>query len=79
METVTKCPGLKMVAEDGKMRLIDAGNLEVIFRVIQSIPSPKAEPHSGSGWQELVKDRIEEIQDPERAIVRAKIYEQKRL
>ena len=76
-ETVTKCHGLKMVAEDGKMRLIDAGNLEVIFRIIQSIPSPKAEPFKQ--WLARVgQDRIEEIQDPERAIVRAKkIYEQK--
>ena len=76
-ETVTKCNGLKMVAEDGKMRLIDAGNLEVIFRIIQSIPSPKAEPFKQ--WLAKVgQERIEEIQDPERAIVRAKrIYEQK--
>ena len=76
-ETVTKCNALKMVAEDGKMRLIDAGNLEVIFRIIQSIPSPKAEPFKQ--WLARVgQDRIEEIQDPERAIVRAKrIYEQK--
>lgn len=76
-ETVTKCNALKMLAEDGKMRLIDAGNLEVIFRIIQSIPSPKAEPFKQ--WLARVgQERIEEIQDPERAIVRAKrIYEQK--
>ncbi len=76
-ETVTKCNALKMITEDGKMRLIDAGNLEVIFRIIQSIPSPKAEPFKQ--WLARVgQERIEEIQDPERAIVRAKrIYEQK--
>ena len=76
-ETVTKCNGLKMVAPDGKMRLTDAGNLSVIFRIIQSIPSPKAEPFKQ--WLARVgQERIEEIQDPERAIVRAKkIYEQK--
>ena len=56
-ETVTKCNGLKMVAEDGKMRLIDAGNLEVIFRIIQSIPSPKAEPFKqwlAKSWVKIV-------------------------
>ncbi len=76
-ETVTKCNALKMVAEDGKMRLTDAGSLESIFRIIQSIPSPKAEPFKQ--WLAKVgQERIEEIQDPERAIVRAKrIYEQK--
>jgi len=76
-ETVTKCNALKMVAPDGKMRLTDAGNLSVIFRIIQSIPSPKAEPFKQ--WLARVgQERIEEIQDPERAIVRAKkIYEQK--
>jgi hypothetical protein len=76
-ETVTKCNQLKMIAEDGKMRLTDVGNLEVIFRIIQSIPSPKAEPFKL--WLAKVgQERIEEIQDPERAIIRAKkIYEQK--
>ena len=76
-ETVTKCNALKMRTEDGKMRLIDTGNLEVIFRIIQSIPSPKAEPFKL--WLAKVgQERIEEIQDPERAIIRAKkIYEQK--
>ena len=76
-ETVTKCNALKMIAEDGKIRLINAGNLEVIFRIIQSIPSPKAEPFKL--WLAKVgQERIEEIQDPERAIVRAKkIYDQK--
>jgi prophage antirepressor-like protein len=76
-ETVTKCNALKMVAEDGKMRLIDAGNLEVIFRIIQSIPSPKAEPFKQ--WLARVgQERIEEIQNPELAVNRAKeIYDKK--
>ena len=43
-ETVTNCNQLKLVAEDGKLRLTDVGNVEQIFRLIQSIPSPKAEP-----------------------------------
>lgn len=43
-ETVTDCNQLKLEAEDGKMRLTDVGNVEDIFRLIQSIPSPKAEP-----------------------------------
>ena len=43
-ETVTKCNRLKMVAEDGKMRVTDAANPETLLRLIQSVPSPKAEP-----------------------------------
>ena len=43
-ETVTNCNGLKMVAPDGKMRLTDVADTEQLFRLIQSIPSPKAEP-----------------------------------
>ena len=43
-ETVTNCHQLKMKAADGKMRLTDVADLEQMFRVIQSIPSPKAEP-----------------------------------
>jgi hypothetical protein len=43
-ETVTNCNQLKMEAEDGKMRITDVGNVEQIFRLVQSIPSPKAEP-----------------------------------
>ena len=43
-ETVTNCNALKMVAPDGKMRLTDVADIEQIFRLIQSIPSPKAEP-----------------------------------
>jgi hypothetical protein len=43
-ETVTNCNGLKLRAADGKMRLTDVADTEQIFRIIQSIPSPKAEP-----------------------------------
>jgi hypothetical protein len=43
-ESVTKCNGLKMKAKDGKMRMTDVADTETIFRIIQSIPSPKAEP-----------------------------------
>ena len=43
-ETVTKCNRLKMVADDGKMRLTDAANVETLLRLIQSVPNPKAEP-----------------------------------
>ena len=43
-ETVTNCNRLKMVAEDGKLRLTDAANAETLLRLIQSVPSPKAEP-----------------------------------
>jgi prophage antirepressor-like protein len=43
-ETVTKCHGLKMKAVDGKMRETDCANTEIMFRIIQSIPSPNAEP-----------------------------------
>lgn len=43
-EVVTNCHGLKLPAEDGKMRETDCANLETMFRIIQSIPSPKAEP-----------------------------------
>ncbi len=76
-ETVTNCHQLKMVAEDGKLRLSDVGDLETVFRIIQSIPSPKAEPFKL--WLAQVgKERIDEIKDPELAMNRAKeIYEKK--
>jgi DNA-damage-inducible protein D len=68
---------LKMQSSDGKMYDTDASDLKGIFRIIQSIPSPKAEPFKL--WLAKVgQERIEEIQDPERAIIRAKnIYEGK--
>jgi DNA-damage-inducible protein D len=62
---------LKLVAEDGKMRLTDVGSVEDIFRLIQSIPSPKAEPFKQ--WLAKVGyERIQEIQDPAQSIDRAR-------
>ena len=69
-ETVTNCYGLKMKAADGKMRLTDVADMQGIFRIIQSIPSPKAEPFKL--WlAEVGKERIDEIIDPELTIDRA--------
>ena len=69
-ETVTKCNALKMLAADGKMRLTDIADTETIFRIIQSIPSPNAEPFKL--WLARVGyERIEEVEDPEIAIARA--------
>lgn len=51
-EAVTNCNRLKMVAEDGKQRLTDAATAETLLRLIQSVPSPKAEPMSAEGMQE---------------------------
>jgi hypothetical protein len=70
-ETVTNCNGLKMQAADGKMRLTDVGNVEQIFRLIQSIPSPKAEPFKQ--WLAKVGyERLQEIQDPSLNMDRAR-------
>ncbi len=69
-ETVTNCNALKMEAVDGKMRFTDVADTEQLLRLIQSIPSPKAEPFK----QWLAKigyERIEEMQDPELTIDRA--------
>ena len=76
-ETVTNCNQLKMRAADGKMRLTDAANTEQLLRIIQSIPSPKAEPFKL--WlAEVGKERIDEIHDPELAVQRMRrIYAQK--
>lgn len=69
-ETVTKCHGLKMLTPDGKMRLTDAADTETMLRLIQSIPSPKAEPLKL--WLARVGyERLEETADPELAINRA--------
>ncbi len=69
-ETVTNCNAFKMPAPDGKMRLTDVADTEQLFRIIQSIPSPKAEPFKQ--WLAQVgKERLEEIDDPELAISRA--------
>ena len=69
-ELSTMCRQLKLKAPDGKMRLTDVADIQGIFRVIQSIPSPKAEPFKM--WLAQVgKDRIDEITDPELTIDRA--------
>lgn len=69
-ETVTNCHTLKMMAADGKMRLTDVADTEVMLRLIQSIPSPNAEPFKL--WLARVGyERIEETHDPELAINRA--------
>lgn len=70
-ETVTNCNRLKLEAEDGKLRLTDVGNLEDIFRLIHSIPSPKAEPFKQ--WLAKVGyERLQEINDPSQSIDRAR-------
>ena len=69
-ETVTNCHALKMLAKDGKMRKTDVADTEQLFRLIQSIPSPKAEPFKQ--WlAQLASERIDELQDPEITIDRA--------
>lgn len=69
-ETVTNCERLKMLASDGKMRLTDVADTEQLLRLIQSIPSPKAEPFKM--WLAKVgSERIDETADPELAIDRA--------
>ena len=70
LELSTICRQLKMVASDGKLRMTDAADTESIFRIIQSIPSPNAEPMKR--WLARVGyERIEETEDPEKAIQRA--------
>lgn len=70
-ETVTNCHALKMKATDGKMRKTDVATTEQLLRIIQSIPSPKAEPFKA--WLAMVgRERIEETIDPELAFERAK-------
>ena len=69
-ETVTNCNALKMTAADGKKRLTDVANTEQLLRIIQAVPSPKAEPFKA--WLARVgRERIEETIDPEQAIDRA--------
>jgi hypothetical protein len=76
-ETVTNCNHLKMQAGDGKMRLTDVADTQQLFRLIQSIPSSKAEPFKQ--WMaKVAKERIDELQDPEMTIDRA-MWEYKRL
>lgn len=69
-QTVTDCNQLKMQAPDGKMRLTDVGDTEQLFRLIQSIPSPKAEPFKQ--WMASVaSERLDQMQDPELSIEQA--------
>ena len=69
-ETVTNCNQLKMQAADGKMRLTDVADTEQLFRLIQSIPSPKAEPFKQ--WMaQVASERIDQLQDPELSINQA--------
>lgn len=71
-ETVTNCNGLKMRAADGKMRMTDVADTEQLFRLIQSVPSPKAEPFKL--WMaQMARERLDEMQDPELTIDRAMI------
>lgn len=66
-ETVTNCYQLKMKASDGKMRLADIADTEQLFRLIQSIPSPKAKPFKQ--WMaQVASQRIDQMQDPELSI-----------
>ena len=76
-ETVTNCHGLKMTAPDGKMRLTDVADVEQLFRLVQSIPSPKAEPFKL--WlSSLARERLEEIDDPEQGIDRMLEYDHRK-
>lgn len=69
-ETVTNCNQLKMRAADGKMRLTDVVDTEQLFRIIQSIPSPKAEPFKQ--WlAQVASERLDQMQDPELSIEQA--------
>ncbi|HEY5234700.1 MAG TPA: BRO family protein, partial [Rhabdochlamydiaceae bacterium] len=76
-EVVTFCHGLKLEAPDGKQRETDCASMEGMFRVIQSIPSPKAEPFKL--WlARVAKERIDELENPELGIQRVKgLYEKK--
>lgn len=71
-ETVTNCNGLKMPAADGKMRLTDVADTEQLLRIIQSVPSPKAEPFKQ--WlAKIGTARLDQMQDPELSIQQAMI------
>lgn len=69
-QLVTNCHQLKMRASDGKMRMTDVADAELLFRIIQSIPSPKAEPFKQ--WiAKVAAQRLEQMQDPELSIDQA--------
>ena len=70
-EVVTNCHGLKLPAKDGKLRATDCANRETIFRIIQSVPSPNAEPFK-LWFARLAEERIQEVIDPSLAIERAR-------
>jgi len=75
-ETVTKCNRLKMIAGDGKLRLTDGADVETLLRLIQSVPSKKAEPIKL--WLARVGyERMQEMTDPEKALNRSRDYWQK--
>ena len=76
-QLVTNCNQLKMQSSDGKKYKTDCMNMEQVFRLIQSIPSPKAEPFK-LWMSHVAKDRLDEMQDPELTINRA-MYEYKAL
>lgn len=70
-ETVTSCHAFRMIAADGKMRITDCADTEILLRIIQSIPSPKAEPFKL--WLAKVGyERMQEIADPEQSLDRAR-------
>jgi hypothetical protein len=72
-QTVTNCNRLKLLAEDGKMRLTDVADPETLLRIIQSVPSPKAEPIKL--WLAKVGyERIQDMSDPARSLDRAREY-----
>ena len=76
-QTVTTCNRLKLRAADGKLRLTDVADTEQVFRLIQSIPSPKAEPFKL--WMaQVASTRLEQMQDPEKSIDQA-VIDYKRL
>ena len=76
-ETVTNCDSFKFKAKDGKMRMTDVLDTEGIFRLIESVPSPKAEPFKM--WlASLGKERSDEVFDPEKAMDRASDYYRKK-
>jgi len=75
-QTVTNCHQLKMVADDGKMRLTDTADTETVLRLIQSVPSSKAEPVKL--WLAKVGyERMQEMSDPEKALNRSREYWQR--
>src|SRR5690606_2864085 len=76
-QTVTDCHGLKMTAADGKQRMTDVADTEQLLRLIQSVPSPKAEPFKQ--WLAKVGyERLEEIENPELATKRMRAIDEQK-